>query len=71
MKTDATPTASSLASSTERTRRFRERSKADGWEFLNVRVPSHRVEEVRAFIKTLGEPLPPNNPGQGRLFPDA
>jgi hypothetical protein len=67
----STQTASALASSTERTRRFRERSKADGWEIITLRVPSHRVEEARAFAKSLGEPLPPNNPAQGRLFGDA
>lgn len=65
------PTASSLASSTERTRRFRERSKAEGWEIITLRVPSHRVEEARAFAKSLGEPLPPHNPAQGSLFGDA
>lgn len=66
-----TQTASALSKSTERVRRFRERSKADGWQTITVRVPSHKVEDLRAFAETLGEPLPPNNPAQGRLFGDA
>jgi hypothetical protein len=67
----STQTASALAKSTERVRRFREQSKADGWQTITVRVPSNKVDEARAFAKSLGEPLPPNNPAQGRLFGDA
>lgn len=67
----STQTASALAKSTERVRRFRERSKADGWQTITVRVPAHKVEDLRAFAETLGEPAPKVSPNQGRLFPDA
>nr|CRY96901.1 hypothetical protein [uncultured prokaryote] len=57
-------------SSTDRVRRFRERAKADGWTTIEVKVPAHRADDVRAFAQSLGEPAPQVSPNQGFLFPD-
>lgn len=35
-----------------------------------VKVPASRVDDVRAFAETLGEPVKKKNPAQGTLFPD-
>ena len=59
--------------STERVRRFRERAREDGWATVAVKVPAHKVEELRAFAESLGAPPPkrPNDqPGLFDLIPD-
>lgn len=56
--------------STERVRRFRERAKSQGWTTVEVKVPTNRVDDVRAFAQSLGEPAPQVSPNQGFLFPD-
>lgn len=56
--------------STERVRRFRERAREDGWATVAVKVPAHRVEELRAFAESLGAPTPKTQEGQASLFPD-
>ena len=35
-----------------------------------VKVPASRVDDVRAYAETLGEPVKKKNPAQGTLFPD-
>ena len=62
-KTDA-------STSTDRVRRFRQRAKQEGWATVAVKVPASRVDDVRAYAETLGEPVTKKNPAQGRLFPD-
>lgn len=51
----------------ERQRRKRERDKADGWASVRVRVPADRVDELKAFAESLGEPASPVLPGQQAL----
>lgn len=53
---------------TERTRRFRARSKAGGWRIVAVRVPAERADEVRVFARSLGKPPAPIDPNQAHLF---
>lgn len=55
--------------STDRTRRFRAKSAAEGWRIITVRVPANRADDVRAFAKTLGAPPAPTEPDQPTLFP--
>ena len=56
--------------STDRVRRFREKAKKEGWATVAVKVPASRVDDVRAYAETLGEPVKKKNPAQGSLFPD-
>ena len=56
--------------STDRVRRFREKAKKEGWATVAVKVPASRVDDVRAYAETLGEPVKKQNPAQGTLFPD-
>nr|CRY98036.1 hypothetical protein [uncultured prokaryote] len=56
--------------STDRVRRFRERAKQEGWATVAVKVPASRVDDVRAYAETLGEPVKKRNPAQGSLFPE-
>lgn len=56
--------------STDRVRRFRERAKQEGWATVAVKVPASRVDDVRAYAETLGEPGKKPDPAQGYLFPD-
>ena len=58
------------STSTDRVRRFRERAKREGWATVAVKVPASRVDDVRAYAETLGEPVKKRNPAQGSLFPD-
>jgi hypothetical protein len=56
--------------STDRVRRVRETAKKEGWATVAVKVPASRVDDVRAYAETLGEPVKKQNPAQGTLFPD-
>jgi hypothetical protein len=48
---------------TEKTRAFRKRMRADGWEYYNIKCPIGREAEVRAFAASL-TPLNQHNPNQ-------
>jgi hypothetical protein len=56
--------------STDRVRRSREKAKKEGWAMVAVKVPASRVDDVRAYAETLGEPVKKPNPKQGSLFPE-
>lgn len=57
-------------SSTERVRRHRERIRQEGWVMVEVKVPTHRADELRAYAKKLGKPKPKISISQMPLFPD-
>lgn len=63
-------TATHASTSTERVRRFRQRAKQEGWAIVAVKVPASKVEDLRAYADSLGEPARKQNPEQGYLFPD-
>jgi hypothetical protein len=55
------------ATAAERQRRKRQRDAADGWASVRVRVPADKVDELKAFAASLGEPSSPVLPGQPAL----
>lgn len=55
-------------SATQRKRLQRQRDKALGWAEISLKVPADRIEEVRAFAASLGEPATPTNPDQLSLL---
>jgi hypothetical protein len=55
-------------SSTERVRRYRDKIRKQGWTVVEVRVPAERVDDLRAYAKTLGKPKPKTNKNQMTLF---
>lgn len=56
--------------STDRVRRAREKARAEGWVMVAVKVPAHRVDDLKAYAATLGAPAPKVAEGQASLFPD-
>ena len=72
------PTTMTDRTAAERQRRKRERDREAGWVSVRVRVPAHRVEDLRTYAATLGKPTskiePPPRTGwvgeQQQLFPD-
>ena len=59
--------ASMDATAADRQRRKRLRDKEDGWASVRLRVPAHRVDELKAFAESLGEPAPKRIPGEQEL----
>ncbi len=59
--------ASRDSTAAERQRRKRARDKSDGWASIRVRVPAHRVDELKAFVESLGKPAAQALPGQQDL----
>lgn len=59
--------ASRDTSAAERQRRKRERDAAAGWASVRVRVPAEKVDDLKAFAASLGEPAPRRLPGQQAL----
>lgn len=57
-------------SSTERVRRHREKIRQEGWVMVEVKVPTDRIEDLRAYAKKLGRPKPKVIINQMPLFPD-
>lgn len=62
--------------STERVRRYRAKARQEGWVMVEVRVPTDRADDLRAYAKKLGKPKPKTQKldGQMPLFdfmPDA
>lgn len=55
------------ATAAERQRRKRQRDAAGGWASVRVRVPADKVDELKAFAASLGDPSPPVLPGQSTL----
>lgn len=51
-------------SSAQRKRLQRERDRLAGWTHLSMRVPTERLDDVRAFIASLPQPSPPTDPRQ-------
>lgn len=51
----------------DRQRRKRQRDAAAGWASVRVRVPAKRVDDLRAYAASLGEPAAPTLPGQQSL----
>ena len=56
--------------STERVRRHREKIRQEGWVMVEVRVPTDRVDDLRAYAKKLGKPKPKTSINHLPLFPD-
>ena len=51
----------------ERQRRKRQRDAAAGWASVRVRVPANRVDDLKAYAASLGEPSAQILPGQQSL----
>jgi len=51
----------------ERQKRKRDRDAAAGWASVRVRVPADKVDELKAFAASLGEPEQKILPGQQKL----
>lgn len=62
-KEDKTP-----LTSTQRVQRYRNKIRTQGWSVVEVRVPAERVDDLRAYAKTLGKPKPKTNKNQMTLF---
>lgn len=58
-----------MGKSTDRVRRFRDRARKEGWVKVEVMVPASKVEDVKAYAASLGDPVAPTPEGQGYLFP--
>ena len=59
--------ASMDATAAARQHRKRLRDKEDGWASVRLRVPVHRVDELKTFAASLGEPEPKQIPGEQEL----
>lgn len=56
--------------STERVRRHRDKIRQEGWVMVEVKVPTDRIEDLRAYAKKLGKPKPKTSIHQLPLFPN-
>lgn len=51
----------------QRKRLQRERDRKAGWTSVTVKVPADRVDDLKAFAASLGEPAAQALPGQQQL----